>query len=666
MLGIYCRTSVEKSVSGVATIIQQEELGVNFANANNWTYKLYKDEGKSGYKYSDEDNPFKDRPGFIDLISDIKEGIISDVWVIENSRLSRNSTTQAIIYRLFEKHNVTIYENGRRYDLNNPTDKLTKQILDAVAEFERYEIVFRTSRGTQNAINNGKIRYGRFIGYDMIDGKTVPNHEMLENVKQVFDLYLNKNASAIEIAKTCFPLKDGESATSVATNVRRIINHNEYTGQSLTVQGRKIKNDFIKGVTPNLQELHKDEYWVDSQFYKESIITRDEWIRAVEKLEANRRIIAERREENSKLRETDRSLSSGLLQCGYCRQLFYYHLKVRDTKAVSRYIHFATVKKCKQNPKTLSTLTVDTIMDIWSFFNLLLDDEPMVVNQIIENLKIEIIQQELQIKETTKLLKKAVNVKSRFEENLLDEEDKAAQKVIINSITKKEDEIEKLDSRLSEEQLTLEEMTTRLKKLSSIDNNIETLQKYFSFRNEADYREARAMFRSFLNPYNDETAPFKPTLFKNEIYFYKFNFDINSNYKIVYSFIEEFLGLRLSYVKYNEVELDWIMKNQEKIKKFGILAREYIANRSEEKANKLLELCFNVQKEENSRLLTTDSLFKYYSVKEVAEKTDCKESRIRDWGRKHGVITSAPEDSAQKYQFWTEENLQEFMEHLGK
>ena len=54
MLGIYCRTSKERDIE-TSTISQQKTIGLKFAEKHNLEYKIYQDEGKSGYKISDDD-----------------------------------------------------------------------------------------------------------------------------------------------------------------------------------------------------------------------------------------------------------------------------------------------------------------------------------------------------------------------------------------------------------------------------------------------------------------------------------------------------------------------------------------------------------------------------------------------------------------------------------
>ena len=156
MLGIYCRTSRETEIEN-STISQQRMIGIKFAEQNNFEYEIYEDEGKSGYKISDDDSdPFNNRPDFTRLINDIKDKKIDKVWVWEHSRLSRNQYASAFIFKIFEKYKITLFENNKQFDMNDPQIKFTRQILDAVSEYERQLIVARTTRGLRKRIDEGK------------------------------------------------------------------------------------------------------------------------------------------------------------------------------------------------------------------------------------------------------------------------------------------------------------------------------------------------------------------------------------------------------------------------------------------------------------------------------------------------------------------------------
>jgi DNA invertase Pin-like site-specific DNA recombinase len=66
--GIYIRTSIETDNTSIE---QQKKEGIRFCKKNKLEYQIYEDEGKSGFKIEDDENPFKNRCGLTSLISDI-------------------------------------------------------------------------------------------------------------------------------------------------------------------------------------------------------------------------------------------------------------------------------------------------------------------------------------------------------------------------------------------------------------------------------------------------------------------------------------------------------------------------------------------------------------------------------------------------------------------
>ncbi|MDR2020842.1 MAG: recombinase family protein, partial [Treponema sp.] len=176
MLAIYCRTSREKKDRDVSTIEQQKQKGIEFALSHKLPFLVFSDEGKSGFQITDDDaDPFNNRPAFADLVNQIKRNKINAIWVWEHSRLSRNQYASAIIFNLFERYNITVYENNKQLDLKDPQFQMFRQILDAIAQYERNLIVGRTTRGLHTAIDSGRRGYNQFFGYDKIGKTTAGN-----------------------------------------------------------------------------------------------------------------------------------------------------------------------------------------------------------------------------------------------------------------------------------------------------------------------------------------------------------------------------------------------------------------------------------------------------------------------------------------------------------
>jgi DNA invertase Pin-like site-specific DNA recombinase len=96
-----------------------------------FSQKLWNEGAKSSHH---ED--ITSRPVLSSLLTDIRDGNVKRLWMIENSRLSRNDILAATIRNECNKAGVTFYTKDGQYDLNNPSDIFTRQILDATSQLE--------------------------------------------------------------------------------------------------------------------------------------------------------------------------------------------------------------------------------------------------------------------------------------------------------------------------------------------------------------------------------------------------------------------------------------------------------------------------------------------------------------------------------------------------
>jgi DNA invertase Pin-like site-specific DNA recombinase len=235
MLAIYCRTSRDSQNPDQSTIDQQKKKGIEFALAHTLEYKIYVDEGISGYKISndDDEDPFNNRPAFTNLINDIKSSKIDSVWVWEHSRLSRNQYASAYIFNIFEKYKITLYELEKELDLKDPQFQMMRQILDAIAQYERHLIVGRTTRGLHDAINKGKRAYSNIYGYQRIGKDTTghtkwePIESELNNLRLAYKMYLAGSTLSQIVVK----LNDSKKAYN-SNKLGNFMKHPDYSIKS--------------------------------------------------------------------------------------------------------------------------------------------------------------------------------------------------------------------------------------------------------------------------------------------------------------------------------------------------------------------------------------------------------------------------------------------------
>jgi DNA invertase Pin-like site-specific DNA recombinase len=464
MLGIYCRTSRETDIEN-STISQQRIVGIKFAEEHKFEYELYEDEGKSGFKISDDDNdPFNNRPAFMNLINDIKERKIDKVWVWEHSRLSRNQYASAFIFNVFEKFNITLYENQKEFDLNDPQLKFTRQILDAVSEYERQLIVARTTRGLRKRIEEGKRSHQKLYGYRK-DGKDetghtvwVPDESQMENYKYIFKRYME----GATLRKLSFEVYDKYriekwGLVSYGHFLGRILRGYQYTGYQLTIEGNEIYKKFRKNEIDNIQILLDIKYWIKSVTYPVELISIEEWVQVCEKLQVRGRRLRIAMEK--RILRASRDIATGLIQCSDCGHKYYYkeqkiHYKKNNTDWIYHsYYHqmFFNNRVCKQRPKSFSIEYIDEIFKIFYFYFYLVFDN---TNDLIKESQRNIKQTQARLKENIRHTEKEIAVIEKRIQKFQKTLDSSAEetdiiKLLLRNINSSEEKLDGLNIELS-------------------------------------------------------------------------------------------------------------------------------------------------------------------------------------------------------------------------
>ena len=469
MLGIYCRTSIEVDIEN-STIFQQQQLGIKFAEENNFEYEIYADEGKSGFKITDDDlDPINNRPEFKKLINDIKDGKIDKVWVWEHSRLSRNQYASAFIFNVFEKNNITLFINQKKFDMNDPQIRFTRQILDAVSEYERQLIVARTTRGLRKRIDEGKRAYPNLYGY-MKDGrdekgyiKWTPVESEIENYKYMMKMFQG-GATLRKITLEVFEKEKikKKNVVSYSSRIGGILRGYQYTGYQLTIEGKEIYKQFRKNEIASIQILLDRKYWVKSVPYPLELISIEDWVNVCERLQIRGMKISKERKE--RILRASRDIATGLIICGDCEHRFYYkEQKVKDKRKKEKYWIYRTYfhhqffnnKCCSQKPKSFNIEYINEIFKIfYFFFKLVFDNKNELINESMRTIK----QTQLKLKESMARIEMEIprirKLVIKFTKAM--EKDDADISVLSRQIGRYEDNIEELEIELSKLKINYE------------------------------------------------------------------------------------------------------------------------------------------------------------------------------------------------------------------
>jgi site-specific DNA recombinase len=178
----YCRVStLEQKKNGYGIDIQIRDVTLFAGLQNLLVQKFYKDEGESGIK--------EERQGLRRLLRDCQAGRIEVIILPSLDRLSREVRIAENLFHEFQKLSIKILiadmpqYNGERKDI------LIRQILEAIAEENRREIIQRLWKGRQERIRKGLFPGGNLpYGYARKDGAILIDAHEAEIVKAIFAL----------------------------------------------------------------------------------------------------------------------------------------------------------------------------------------------------------------------------------------------------------------------------------------------------------------------------------------------------------------------------------------------------------------------------------------------------------------------------------------------
>ena len=471
MLGIYCRTSRETDIDN-STISQQRNIGIKFAEKHSFDYEIYEDEGKSGFKISDNDqDPFENRPEFARLINDIKTNKVDKVWVWEDSRLSRNTYANAFIFHIFEKYKIKLFVKDNQYELTDPQVKLNRTILGAVSEYERHLIVNRTSRGQKKQFAEGRKVHQKLFCYKK-NGRDNKGHVIWEPVESEVETYmymLKRYKEGASLRKIVMEVKEMNGIgnyqfESYAARMGTVLRKYQYTGYQLNDEGSDIFKKFRNYEINNLQVLKNKEYWIKSIPYPLELISIDEWVEITERLQIRGSKMNLSKKE--KLLKANRDIGTGIINCGECNARFYY--KQQKSKIYPdghrnyyyTYFHkqgFISVI-CKQLPKSFKIEDINEILKIFYFFFLVVFDNRIeLMEQSQRNIKQKQIKTKEKIikleKEASIIEKRVFNLQKKFDENIFAND---LLEILLRNIKTSEDKLNELNNSLSKTKIEYE------------------------------------------------------------------------------------------------------------------------------------------------------------------------------------------------------------------
>jgi len=191
-LHIYTRVSTTAQADKGTSLESQLQIGTKRAKLLKFSVEHWNEGGRSSHH-----DDIQGRPKLYELFQAIKAGEVKHLWIYDQSRLSRNDQVASILRYEFNKQGVTLYTKDGQFDLSSPSDKLLKQMLDAVAEFENSVRAERSRIGKVMRVKGGFWHGGvPPFGYEINQGKLAENKTESKWVKFIFKQALKGNSVA--------------------------------------------------------------------------------------------------------------------------------------------------------------------------------------------------------------------------------------------------------------------------------------------------------------------------------------------------------------------------------------------------------------------------------------------------------------------------------------
>lgn len=195
---LYARQSIEKTDS----ISVESQL----------EYCKYETHGNPCIEYTDKGFSGKDtnRPGFENMINDIRAGKIQRVIVYKLDRISRSILDFANMMELFQTYHVEFVSSTEKFDTSTPIGRAMLNICIVFAQLERETIQKRVTdayyaRCKRGFYMGGRVPYGYRLTSTVIDNIHTSMYEEVpeesRQLKLIYSMYANKDNSLGDIVR---------------------------------------------------------------------------------------------------------------------------------------------------------------------------------------------------------------------------------------------------------------------------------------------------------------------------------------------------------------------------------------------------------------------------------------------------------------------------------
>lgn len=511
-------TRISRDNDDKVSIETQLESGIKLAKRLKISYKQYEERVVSSVA------PLSERPILMQLVNDIENGIITAVYVYDQSRLERSVETRSILLKKFEKYKVKTYYNTGFVD-STSENKLVGTLLSALGEYNIELTSAKIKLALDFNTRNGKVHaLPPYAYYKDSNKQYAINSEQAEVIKDIYSMSLQgigTNKIAEILNQRGIPTKYNLigrgtlNTTNKKHKLKPLVTKNKadikWTGNS--VRGI-LYNKFYCGI----RVFNGVEYEVPK------IFEYDYWKKVNDNLKNNRN--------NSGKVVTHKYLLKGVLSCGRCGRNYYGRSRV----GLKDNAYICSSKRYKElncNNRGINITKLDDI--IWNKF---ITDKHLnkLITNHFNNTDSKQIETEL-LKEIS-LIEKEIKQLDNEKDNVL----KSIRKGIITDLEAKSD----MNSiRISKD--TLNEKISVLKdKLTSVLNTTFTIDNILNELNihtstEVSFLDKKEIINKYINDiviYYDNGNHYYIEIKFNIPFMDSVVFITDLNYKVAYEVLD--------------------------------------------------------------------------------------------------------------------------------
>ncbi len=371
----YARTSTEEQKEKHTIQSQISALEAEIVKRGEQLVARYVDDGCSG--------ALLDRPALEQLRADARRKRFQKLYLHSPDRLARELMLQLLVVKELRRQGIEVVFLSQKFS-DSPSDQLLFQMLGAISEFERAQILERTRRGKLHKARAGiligsipKFGYRYIRTTETTPGRYEIDPDEARTVEEIFRLFdsaevLGLRTLAQELHRRGFTNRSGNTKWAKST-LARILTDSSYIGiryynKYMACEPRKAsQHEWYRGNTS--RRLRPREEWIPIKV--PAIITNAQFEAARRKLARNRELS----DRNAKYEY----LLKGLVICRCTRKMYGYpcHNKPRY-KCADKYLSHPLPKTCSQ--PTVPAPLLDSAA--WGAFIYALDRPEVVAAKI--------------------------------------------------------------------------------------------------------------------------------------------------------------------------------------------------------------------------------------------------------------------------------------------